>query len=130
MKSIIGICIGICLANPAFAADAFSSEFSHVVGGALIAGASTAVAARFWPENRALIGFTVGVTYGVLGELFDIRGRTTKWNGKHSALDVASTAVGAGIGAVVTDRFILMPVVKREHGGRYQYYGVVGQYRF
>ena len=60
MRIAIGLCIGIGLANSAWANDSFSSEFSHAVGGALVASASTVVADRFWPEHRASIGFTVG----------------------------------------------------------------------
>ena len=130
MKNFFGICLAICFANSAWADDSLGSELKHVAVGAVVAGVATVVADRFWPENRAWIGFAAGVTAGVLGELVDRGQGSGKWDGKHSALDVAATAVGAGIGAFVTDRFILMPVVKRAHGGQYQYYGVAGQYRF
>ena len=41
---------------------------------------------------------------------------------------LAALAIGAAIGAFTTDRFILAPVMKREHAGNY--YGVVTQVRF
>ena len=133
MRIIGSICIGIgiSLTSNVGATDSFNSEFSHATAGAVVAGVSTAVADRFWPENRALVGFGVGVAGGVMGELFDGHGRTT-WEGRHSTLDVLSTAIGAGIGAWGTDRFILRPVVKREQVGPSpsHYYGVVGQYSF
>ena len=48
--------------------------------------------------------------------------------GKFGVLDAASNAIGAGIGSLVTDRFILMPVVRRERASTQ--YGVMAGYAF
>lgn len=124
MKRVVVACIGICLSGPGFASEALSSELSHTLAGALMAGASTAIADRYWPEHRALVGFSVSVTAGVLGEVYD----STRPNGKFSFLDVAVTAAGAALGTLGTDKLILSPAVSRELTSRY--YGLVAGCRF
>ena len=134
MTKVIVICIWFFFASQAVASDSVSeclsrkgcieSELSHVVEGLIISGAATAIADRYWPEHRALIGFAVGASAGFIGEF------AQDWagNGKFSLMDAVSTAIGAAIGTLITDRFILMPVVKQQSGN--SYIGVVTQLRF
>ena len=89
-------------ASRARAYDGWDSELSHVAGSAVIAGAVTAISSHYDPPNRAWWGFAVSVTVGFLGE-------TT--SGSFSWLDVGSDFVGAAMGAFVTDKYILKPVV-------------------
>lgn len=76
-----------------------------------MAGGATYVADKFWPEHRALIGFTTSTVLGFTGELL-ARNR----GGKFSIADPAFNMLGAAAGAFVTDRFILAPVVTRREG--------------
>jgi uncharacterized protein YfiM (DUF2279 family) len=123
-KTMFAAAACITFSAGAHAADSVNSELSHALAGALMAGASTAVADRYCPEHRALIGFTVSASLGVLGEAYQ-----SATGGKFSLLDAASNAAGAAIGSIVTDKLILVPVTRRgEHGGAY--YGVVSQIRF
>jgi len=101
------IFIGLCLSRPVLAYDGFTSEISHVAGGALLAGTSTFLVDKFnWShEHRALVGFGTGATLGVLGELA---------TDGSSVIDMASHVLGAAIGAYSTDRWLLRPVIKQD----------------
>ena len=129
MRLAIAFCVGVCFTNWAHATDSFSSEFSHFVGGALMGGGATWAVDRWWPEyreNRVLIGFAAGTLGGVFGEIHDsVRGNPKKFSG----LDAASAALGAGVGAYATDRWILMPIVNKTDRGNH-YYGFASQYNF
>jgi hypothetical protein len=110
------LCIGACFATQASATDNIKSETSHAVFGALVAGAFTWGASYKWPEHRALVGFGASASFGVLTEAVAKNG--------FSALDAGAHALGAAIGAVVTDEYLLAPVIKRE-GGHTSYVGVM-----
>ena len=128
MRTAIALCTAMGLSSPALATDSFYSEASHFAGGALTASVTTVVVDRYWPEhseNRVMIGFTVATAASVLGEIHDSMYGHPK---KFSALDVASAALGGAAGALATDRWVLKPVVKTEHGARY--YGLASEYRF
>ena len=109
------ICGCLLFASPALASDGVASELSHATGGALIAGAVTGtVANKYWPEHRAMVGFTVSTATILIGEGVQVR------NGARfssSLLDVASHTIGAAIGAIITDRYFLMPVLERDGSG-------------
>lgn len=89
-----------------------SSEMSHFVGGAVMAGGITAVVDSYYPdykENRGMIGFWIssaaviaeqGVEYALHGDA------------KGQALDAISHMAGSALGAFVTDQYILSPVIK------------------
>ncbi|MDO9305860.1 MAG: hypothetical protein Q7T77_11065 [Sulfuricurvum sp.] len=89
-----------------------SSEMSHFVGGAVMAGGITAVVDSYYPdykENRGMIGFWIssaaviaeqGVEYALHGDA------------KGQALDAISHIAGSALGAFVTDQYILSPVIK------------------
>lgn len=94
-----------------YANNSVASEMSHAVGGIVMAGGITAVVDRYYPEyrdHRGMIGFGVstvaifveqGVEYAQRGDAYG------------QLLDATSHMVGSAIGAWVTDRFILSPVV-------------------
>lgn len=88
--------------------DGPSSELGHAAGGAVIAGAATYVADAYWPDlNRGWAGFCFSALAGCAGE-------AAQWasGSEFSLLDAASHAAGAALGAWVTDRFILLPVIR------------------
>ena len=107
--------IGVSLAGQASANDNIKSEMSHAIFGGVVAGTVTWGANYRWPEHRALVGFGAAASLGVLTE-------ATSKNG-FSALDAGSNALGAAIGALATDEYLLAPVIKREAGHR-SYIGV------
>ena len=87
----------------------------HAAFGGVLAGGFTWGANYWWPEYRALVGFGASATLGVLGEAASKNG--------FSALDAGSHALGAAIGAFITDEYLLAPVIKRE-AGHTSYIGV------
>lgn len=112
--------VGLCLSGPVCAYDGFTSEISHVAGGALMAGTSTYLADRFnWNrDHRALFGFGAGAALGVLGELA---------SSGPSAIDIVSNVLGAAVGAYSTDRWLLRPVI-RQDAARGMYWGMEMQF--
>jgi hypothetical protein len=105
----------------------WSSELSHLAGGTVVAGVSTAVANKYWPEHRALIGFSVGTAYAIISNTIDYVTLDRTFSSQLE--DMAFDTLGAAIGSLITDKFILMPVIKRDHAGS-SYYGLVLQYSF
>lgn len=88
-----------------------SSEMSHVVGGAVLAGGITAVVNSYYPEykeNRGMIGFWTSSAAIVIeqGIEFAIRG-----DAKGQLLDTTAHILGSAFGAFVTDQYILAPVI-------------------
>ncbi len=128
MKMLVFSCIVLLFALQAFA-DTINvpGESAHVVSGAVISGVTTAIADKYWPDHRALIGFSVGTAFGIIGEAIDRVSNGEKFSSM--AQDVAFNTIGAVIGTLITDRYILTPVVEREHAGN-TYYGLAIQYGF
>ena len=114
---MLGVLLGIgtCLAGQASANDNIKSEMGHAIFGGVVAGTVTWGANYRWPEHRALVGFGAAASLGVLTEV-------TSKNG-FSALDAGSNALGAAIGTLITDEYLLAPVIKRE-AGHASYIGV------
>lgn len=109
------ICCCLLFASPVPAADCVTSETSHAIGGALIAGVVTGtVADKYWPEHRFLVGFTVSTAVILVGEGFQVADGARV---SSSLLDVGSHMIGAMIGATITDRYFLAPVVERNAAG-------------
>ena len=127
-KALWLLCGCLLFATPALAASInVPGELSHVAGGALIAGGVTAtVADKYWPEHRAMVGFTVSTAVIVVGEGIQM-GQGEKFSS--SLLDIASHMIGAMIGATITDRYLLLPVVERDNAGNAKI-GMVMQGRF
>jgi hypothetical protein len=105
------IAIVTLYATDGYANNSVASEMSHVAGGVVMAGGITAVVDRYSPEyreNRGMIGFGVS-TVAVFAE----QGVEYALNGDAGGqlLDATSHMIGSALGAWVTDRFILSPVV-------------------
>lgn len=92
--------------------DSVASEMSHVIGGAVTAGAITAIVDSYYPEYRAdrgMIGFGISSVTMLAFESVTI---ALRGDAKGQLLDVASHMAGSAFGAFVTDKFILSPVVE------------------
>lgn len=115
MNKTLWICAYLLFAAPALAEFNVASESSHVVGGALVAGAITAtVADKYWPEHRAIIGFAASTSVILIGEGVQLA-EGTRFAG--SLQDILAHTIGAIIGATITDRYLLVPVVERGPAG-------------
>ncbi len=99
-----------------WANESFGSEFSHFAAGAGIAAAGTAIADHYNVENRAWVGFGTSVAVSFVLEAVQIAANGSSQVGP-SALDFTSNLLGAALGAWVTDRYLLMPVVSRDAQG-------------
>jgi hypothetical protein len=109
--------------------DGFNSEISHVIGGTVMAGGITAAVERYYPEyreDRGIIGFGLSsaailafesVTVALNG---DLRGQL---------LDVASHVTGSALGAFVTDRYFLSPVIQ-DSASEGKFFGLTFQHTF
>ncbi len=90
-----------------------TSETSHFIGGAAMAGGTTFLVDRYLPEHRehrAMIGFLTSsiiiaaeqsVEYALHGEA------------ANQLVDTVAHIAGSALGAYLTDRFILVPVIQR-----------------
>lgn len=109
------VCCYLLSAATASADINVMSESSHAVGGALIAGVVTGtVADKYWPERRGMIGVSVSTAVILVGEgVQKAQGETLS----SSLTDVAAHMIGALIGATITDRYFLAPVVERNTAG-------------
>lgn len=92
--------------------DGLTSELSHAVGGALMAGAITHIYSE--SENRAWIGFAVSTAAIVLEQGYHIAHGA---NRNSQIKDMAWHAVGSALGAWATDKYLLVPVVTRTSVG-------------
>ena len=94
------------------ASDNFYSEMSHVIGGGVMAGHITH---RYSDsEYRSWIGFGVSTAIIVVEQNYEI-----SKSGKRSSqqLDMVAHALGSAIGAWYTDKYLLVPLVKRNYIG-------------
>jgi uncharacterized protein YfiM (DUF2279 family) len=83
--------------------DSWESEVAHFAGSAVLAGVVTGIADHYEIKHRAGTGFLVSAGGGMMGEIFASNG--------FSWLDFGSEVLGAGLGSVVTDRYILKRMV-------------------
>jgi hypothetical protein len=110
-----------------YANESVSSEVSHVIGGAFMAGGIMVSVERYYPEHRdsrSMIGFKISSATVIALQVIEY---ATNGNAKGQLLDAASHIAGSAFGAWVTDKYILTPVVKntanygRYIGGAFQY---------
>jgi hypothetical protein len=111
-----------------WANDSFGSEFSHVVAGAAMASAVTVIADHYGAENRGWIGFWTTVSFSFVAEGLQVASNGSSQL-RGSALDFGSNMLGAALGAWVTDRYLLAPVVARDADG-HRVVGVAFQMSF
>jgi hypothetical protein len=111
---------GVLIASNACATDSFNSEAAHFVFGAALAGGITAVVDHWFPEQqeyRGWWGFGISSVGAVLESAYEYH---LNGNGRNQAIDAASHIAGSALGAYVTDKYILEPVIKDSASeGRY-----------
>jgi len=90
--------------------ESFNSEISHFGGGVVIAGALTAVGDHFYPEDRAMFGFGVS-SVGFAIEEIVVTAKHGNLGG--NLLDIAAHTAGSALGAMITDKYLLTPVVSQ-----------------
>jgi hypothetical protein len=119
LKTILGIYVCLFFAAQAFASSVnWSGESTHMIEGAVIAGGTAAITDIYWPEYReyrGVIGLGVSTLYIAIAE-----GTQMIFNGERissSAVDIGFHTVGSFVGAIVTDQYILAPIVKKEPDG-------------
>jgi hypothetical protein len=88
------------------ASDSFTSEISHAVSGAVMAGYISKMFTE--SENRAWIGFGLSSAFIVAEQNYEI-----SKVGKRSSqqLDMAAHMLGSAVGAWYTDKYLLIPVI-------------------
>lgn len=121
--------ISVCSVLALQANDSFSSEASHFTGGALLAGGITAVVDQYYPEyksERGMLGFEISSAAVILEQSieFAINGKA-----KSQLMDAASHILGSALGAYITDKYILLPVIK-DSSTDGKYVGLNVQHRF
>ena len=122
----------LCLAcmSSLSANNSFASEASHVGGGMLIAGMTTGIVDRYFPqyrEERAWIGFWTDAAIAAV--LFGIETAQDRDDVSGELLDLGCNLVGGAIGAYTTDRFFLAPVVHKAPDGSHDF-GIKAIHRF
>ncbi len=105
-----------------FANDSFNSEFSHFSGDFALAGATTVIVDKYYPEveHPALVGFTVAASESVLGEVAEYAS-----GGHMSLLDIAAGTFGAAAGSYITNKFYIAPQIDYDT----KTYGMVMKYQ-
>jgi hypothetical protein len=130
MKNIALLIIcNLLFLSQTYANESIGSEVSHAIGGALMAGKITAVVERYYPkhrENRRMIGFKISSATAIALQVIEY---ATNGNAEGQLLDAASHIAGSAIGAWVTDKYILIPVVKNTNNNG-KYIGLAMQYSF
>ncbi|MDF0534967.1 hypothetical protein KDN34_01745 [Shewanella yunxiaonensis] len=99
--------------------NSLNSELGHFSGGVLSSGAITALSHYYLPQqNRRWNGFWLPTAVSTLAEFreYSVGDNTAG----EALLDASAFAVGAMLGSLVTDKYLLAPVVKNEaEGGRF-----------
>lgn len=111
------------------ASDGFNSEASHFAGGAVIAGGVTAIVDNYYPEyksDREMIGFGVSSIYIIAEQSIEY---AVNGNAKSQLMDAAAHILGSALGAYITDKYILLPVIK-DSSTDGKYVGLNVQHRF
>lgn len=113
MQRLLLVGLLLLASTQASANVALSSETGHLAGGMVLGLGATWVADHYRPEHRVLIGFVTVLTIAVAEEL---RQKASTTSNHISALDIATTAAGGALGAVIGNRYLLRPVVTHTDG--------------
>lgn len=115
MKRVIAffIFLLVSLNTQAQGNSSFNSEISHFAGGVVSTGVAVVIIDKYFPEqNSAWLGFALSST---VSALFEYRQYHFGDNSASAALlDASSHALGAAIGAYLTDKYIITPTVALE----------------
>ena len=101
------------LASPTcHASDSFNSEMSHAIGGAVMAAYITDKYSD--SEYRSWIYFGMSTAFIVVEQNYEI-----SKTGKRSSqqLDMVAHAVGSAFGAWYTDKYLVVPLVRKNYLG-------------
>ena len=112
-KAVVILCIGTSL----YANDGVGSEMSHLIGGVAAAGAVTYAVDAWWleyAEDRGWIGFWVSSGVIAIEQFVEYK---QHGDAQGQALDTAAHILGSAIGAYVTDKYLLSPIVKENLNG-------------
>jgi hypothetical protein len=94
------------------ASDSFTSEMSHVISGAAIAGYITHRYSE--SEYRSWIGFGVSTAIVIAEQNYEI---SKVGNRSSQQLDMVAHALGSALGAWYTDKYLLVPLIKKSYVG-------------
>ena len=94
------------------ASDSFTSEMSHVISGAAIAGYITHRYSE--SEYRSWIGFGVSTAIVIAEQNYEI---SKVGNRSSQQLDMVAHALGSALGAWYTDKYLLVPLIKKNYVG-------------
>ena len=126
-KALVLVC---AMTLSAAANNSFASEASHVAGGMVFGGVTTAIVDNYfseYAENRREIGFW-GTTLAA-AVVFGIEVAQDRDDVSGELLDLGCTILGGAVGSYVTDRFILSPYIQSSpDNGAVR--GVKATYRF
>ncbi len=112
MKKITLLIAATLMITQLEANTSVSSEMSHFVGGAAMAGGITAVVNSYYPEykeNRGMLGFWISSAAVAVEQVVEY---AVHGDAKGQALDAISHIAGSALGAFVADQYILSPVIK------------------
>lgn len=128
MKSKIFL-FNIVLTVSLGANESVNSEMSHFVGGTVMAGGITAVVDHYYPEyrnERGMIGFEISSVAVLVEQSIEF---AFHGNAKGQLLDATAHIAGSALGAYVTDKYLLTPIIK-DSLSEGKYVGVTLQYTF
>lgn len=121
--------ISACSVLALSANEGLGSESSHFVGGAVMAGGITAIVDNYYPEyksERGMIGFEVSSIVIIAEQSIEY---ALNGNARGQLLDAASHIVGSALGSFITDKYILLPVLK-DSASDGKYVGLTVQHSF
>ncbi len=103
---IVFMSVGSVSAN-----DGGNSEMGHFFGGTVMAGGVTAIVDSYYPaykDDRGMIGFGISSALIVVEQEVEY---VLHGDAKGQLLDTLFHIAGSALGAYVTDRFILTPII-------------------
>ena len=109
--------------------ESFSSEVSHFIGGAVLAGGITTVVDSYYPEyrsERGVIGFGISSAAVIIEQSVEF---ALHGNAGGQLLDAAVHIAGSALGAFVTDEYFLTPVIQNS-ASQGKYIGLNVQHSF
>lgn len=98
-----------CKTDTKYGNNCPESELGHVAGFTFVGAASTWLADKEHSQHRLWHGFLIGSSIGLLSEVVEQATTDTY----ASPVDIVSDIVGVAIGSLITDKFLLMPVVHK-----------------
>ncbi len=110
MQKLNFFLVSVLFTTTLSANEDFNSEIGHFGGGVVLGGALTVVGDYYYPENRALFGFGVSSVGFAIEEMV---ATAVHGNLSGNLLDIAAHTAGSALGAMITDKYLLMPVISQ-----------------